>query len=70
MDNQVYVVVFVYTCCVNICLIFKLISTYEELLQTKNSTDSYVCVGVKNGFQNQFWMVRIFLVSHKFHVRN
>ncbi len=27
----------------------------------KNSTDSYIGVGVKNGFQNQFWMVQIFL---------
>ena len=29
-----------------------------------NSTDSYICLGVKNGFLNQFWMVQIFLVSH------
>jgi hypothetical protein len=71
MDNQVYyVVTFVYTCCVNIRLIFVLIPTYDELSQMKNGTDSYTCVGVKNDFQNQFWMVRIFLVSHNYHVRN
>ncbi len=52
MDNQVYVVVFVYTCCVNICLIFIFIPTSVEQLQMKNSIDSYICVGVKNGFQN------------------
>ncbi len=45
-------VTFVYTCCVNIHLIFILNPTYVELLQTKISTDSYICVGVKNGFQN------------------
>jgi hypothetical protein len=60
MDNQVYVVTFVYTCCVNIHLIFILIPTYVELLQTKISSDSCICAGVKNGFQNQFWMVQIF----------
>jgi hypothetical protein len=70
MDNQVYVVTFVYTCCVNICLIFILIPTYVELSQTKISTDSYICAGVKNSFWNQFWMVQIFVVSHNFHVPN
>jgi hypothetical protein len=70
MDTQVYVVTFVYTCCVNIHLIFVLFPTYVELLQTQISTDSYICAGVKNGFQNQFWMVQIFVVSHNFHVRN
>jgi hypothetical protein len=54
MDNQVYVLTFVYICCVNIRLIFILIPTYVELSQTKISTDSYICAGVKNGFQNQF----------------
>ncbi len=29
-DNQVYVVTFVCTCCVNICLIFELVPTYVE----------------------------------------
>jgi hypothetical protein len=70
MDNQVYVVTFVYTCCVNIRLTLILIPTYVELLQPKISTDSYICLGVKNGFQNQFLMVQIFVVSHNFHVRN
>jgi hypothetical protein len=36
----------------------------------KNGSNSYICVGVKNGFQNQFWMVQIFFVSHNFQVRN
>ncbi len=36
-------------------------------MQTKNHTDSYICMRVKNGFHNQFWMVQIFLVSHNFH---
>jgi hypothetical protein len=60
MENQVYIVTFVYTSRVNICLIFILIPTYVEQLQTKNNTDSYICVRVKNSFQNQFWMVQIF----------
>jgi hypothetical protein len=70
MDNQVYPVTFAYTCCVNILLIFILIPNYVELSQTKISTDSYICAGVKNGFQNHFWMVQIFVDSHDFNVRN
>ncbi len=70
MDNHDYEVTFVYTCCVNVRLILILIHNYVELLQTKISTDSYIWAGVKSGFQNQFWMVRIFVVSHNFHVRN
>jgi hypothetical protein len=46
------------------CLIYTLIPTYVEQSQTKNNTDSYICVRVKNGFKSQFRMAQIFIVSH------